>query len=64
MKMGKEMEKEKEKEFPASWAGGRDFGPPGRERARACDPAGPAARERRRGTTPWRGPTCQREGGG
>jgi hypothetical protein len=29
------MEKEKEKEFPANWAGGGDFGPPRCERARA-----------------------------
>jgi hypothetical protein len=34
-------EKKKKKEFPASWAGGGNFGPPGRERA--CGPAGPAA---------------------
>jgi hypothetical protein len=52
---GEKWEKKKKKEFPASWAGG-DFGPPGRECARACGPAGPAVRGdgggRRRGAGP------------
>jgi hypothetical protein len=64
----KKWEKKKKKGIPASWAGG-DFGPPGRERARACGPAvvhgrgdDAGAWERRRHC----GPTRQRErrGGG
>jgi hypothetical protein len=41
----KKEKKKKEKGIPACWAGG-DFGPPGRERARAGvagDPRGPSA---------------------
>jgi hypothetical protein len=60
----KKWEKKKKKEFPASWAGG-DFGPPGRECARAARlrPSWPSCAGRRRGTAPWRGPARQREGG-
>jgi hypothetical protein len=60
----KKWEKKKKKEFPASWAGG-DFGPPRRECARAARlrPSWPSCAGRRRGTSPWRGPARQREGG-
>jgi hypothetical protein len=53
------MGKEKEKGFPARWAGG-DFGPSGRKRARQAAHLA-HQRGRQRGTVPWRGPTCQRE---
>jgi hypothetical protein len=73
----KKWKREKEKEFPANWAGG-DFGPASagaRARARAGGPAGPrrsgAARadavgagpcvSERRGVTAWSG---RRRGGG
>jgi hypothetical protein len=53
------MGKEKEKRIPACYVGGRDFGPPGRERAwQVAHPA--HQRGRRRGTVTWRGPTRQR----
>jgi hypothetical protein len=61
----KKWEKKKKKGFPASWAGGGGFRPTRRERARgrACGLVGPAARERQRGTAPWRGAHTPERGG-
>jgi hypothetical protein len=55
------MGNEKEKGIPACWAGGGDFGPPGRERVSAA--AGPSARETAGdGAVAW-AHTSAREGG-
>jgi hypothetical protein len=56
------MGKEKEKEFLASWAGGglAQLGASARGKAAHSS----HQQGRRWGTTPWRGPTCQGEGGG
>jgi hypothetical protein len=58
------MGKEKEKGFPARWAGG--FGPAERERARGRGrrPSRPTKERRGAGRRRGRGPTCQREEGG
>jgi hypothetical protein len=56
--------REKKKKFPASRAGGEISAHQARARARArLRPSWPSCAGRRRGTAPWRGPACQREGG-
>ena len=60
------LKKEKEKGFQLWWAGGKDSGPAGRERARAlmrrpsCGPGQGTVRARA-GDGVAVGPTCQRE---